>query len=126
MSAGRYVSTGFGPTSSAVGMFEPVTITSATMATRWSASRDVDTVSWPNEIEARSKGIPHYAPSGTADEWSLDDKLLSLDLRRLSKLPDKQQDSFGPILALLPGAGSKESITLSIAIRVTVETAATA
>ena len=27
MSAGRYVSTGFGPVSSAVGMFEPVTIT---------------------------------------------------------------------------------------------------
>ena len=94
MSAGRYVSTGFGPTSSAVGMFEPVTITSTTVATRWSASRDVDTVSWPNEIEARSKGIPDYAPSGTADEWSLDDKLLSLDLRRLSKLPDKQQVSF--------------------------------
>jgi hypothetical protein len=55
-----------------------------------------------------------------------DDKLLSLDLRRLSKLPDKQQDSFGPIFAFCPSAGSKESITLSIAIRVTVETAATA
>src|SRR6266480_6405772 len=39
-------------------MFEPVTMTSATMATRRSASRDVDMVSWPNEIEARSKVIP--------------------------------------------------------------------
>src|SRR4029450_1316519 len=39
-------------------MFEPVTITSATMATRWSTSRDVAMVSWPNEIEAWSKGIP--------------------------------------------------------------------
>ena len=27
----------------------------------------------------------------TPDEWLLDDKLLSLGLRRLSKLPDKQQ-----------------------------------
>ena len=58
MSAGRYVSTGFGPTSSAVGMFEPVTITSTTVATLRSASRELDTVSWPSEIEARSKGIP--------------------------------------------------------------------
>jgi hypothetical protein len=57
-SAGRYVSTGFGPTSSAVGMFEPVTITSATIATRRSASRDVDMVCWPNDTEARSKGTP--------------------------------------------------------------------
>src|SRR6266513_775441 len=32
MSLGRYVSTGFGPTSSAVGMFEPVTITRSTSA----------------------------------------------------------------------------------------------
>src|SRR5256886_15969768 len=32
MSLGRYVNTGFGPTSSAVGMFEPVTITRSTSA----------------------------------------------------------------------------------------------
>jgi hypothetical protein len=32
MSLARYVSTGFGPTSSAVGMFEPVTITRSTSA----------------------------------------------------------------------------------------------
>src|SRR6266404_785449 len=33
MSAGRYVSTGFGPVSGAVGMFEPVTITRSTSVT---------------------------------------------------------------------------------------------
>src|SRR6476659_4562596 len=32
MSCGRYVSTGFGPVSSAVGMFEPVTTTRSTSA----------------------------------------------------------------------------------------------
>jgi hypothetical protein len=32
-----------------------------------------------------------YAPSGTPDEWSRDDKLLSLVLHRFNKLPDKQQ-----------------------------------
>src|SRR6266536_1895008 len=32
MSCGRYVSTGFGPVSSAVGMFEPVTMTRSTSA----------------------------------------------------------------------------------------------
>src|ERR1700756_75896 len=32
MSSRRYVSTGFGPTSSAVGMFEPVTITRSAVA----------------------------------------------------------------------------------------------
>src|SRR5262245_33997733 len=32
MSCGRYVSTGFGPVSSAVGMFEPVTITRSSSA----------------------------------------------------------------------------------------------
>ena len=32
MSAGRYVSTGFGPVSSAVGMFDPVTMTRSTSA----------------------------------------------------------------------------------------------
>jgi hypothetical protein len=50
----------------------------------------------------------------------LDDKLLSLGLRRCSKLPDKQPVSFGPILTFCPAPGPKESIALSIEIRVTV------
>src|SRR5438128_11886191 len=37
MSDRRYVSTGFGPTSSEVGMFDPVTITSTVVAMGWSA-----------------------------------------------------------------------------------------
>ena len=49
------------------------------------------------------------------DEWSLDDKFLSLDLCSLNKLPDKQQDSFGAILVFCPARGPKESIALSIA-----------
>src|SRR6266567_1304053 len=35
MSSFRYVSTGFGPTSSEVGMFEPVTITSSIVTPGW-------------------------------------------------------------------------------------------
>jgi len=46
-----------------------------------------------------------YAPSDTPDEWSLDDKLLSLGLRRFSKLPDKQPASFGPIVTFWPAQG---------------------
>src|SRR5204862_5067656 len=38
MSSWRYVSTGFGPTSSAVGMFEPVTITRSAVASAAAAA----------------------------------------------------------------------------------------
>ena len=48
MSAERYVSTGLGPTSSAVGMFEPVTMTRSTSA--------IPVVSWPNVTAAKING----------------------------------------------------------------------
>src|SRR6266576_4773103 len=48
MSSLRYVSTGLGPTSSAVGMFEPVTITSTVVATGWPPVSGVGVTSCAN------------------------------------------------------------------------------
>src|SRR5262245_19132292 len=58
MSDGRYVSTGFGPTSCAVGMFEPVTITRSTSITPEAA------VSCANVFASRP--IKHPSPAMTA------------------------------------------------------------
>src|SRR5262249_11983466 len=53
MSCGRYVSTGFGPVSSAVGIFEPVTMTRSTSPT----PVDEGTSCCANEAEESSKPI---------------------------------------------------------------------
>src|SRR6266403_891533 len=60
-----YVSTGFGPTSSAVGMFEPVTMTRAASAAAGvgAAPMSVDSGGrfWANAFDAIMKGIPTQA-----------------------------------------------------------------
>ena len=55
MSSFRYVSTGFGPTSSEVGMFEPVTTTSSMVTPERSGVCGVGEASWPNIIGAQSR-----------------------------------------------------------------------
>src|SRR5262249_36381327 len=62
MSCGRYVSTGFGPVSSAVGMFEPVTTTRSTSAVDdaaapgWAGTAGAG--SCANALDARMNGNP--------------------------------------------------------------------
>src|SRR5262249_41999985 len=58
MSLGRYVSTGFGPVSSAVGMFEPVTMTRSTSAVLDSG---VGEGFWPDTIDARKSATTAFA-----------------------------------------------------------------
>src|SRR4029077_15800614 len=57
MSSVRYVSTGFGPTSSEVGILEPVTITSSIVTPERSGDGAGD-ISWPDVTEAESRKNP--------------------------------------------------------------------
>src|SRR5262249_11343576 len=65
MSCGRYVSTGFGPVSSAVGMFEPVTTTRSTSAVDGAgAAGSAGTAgagNCANALDARINGNPTLA-----------------------------------------------------------------
>ena len=64
MSCGRYVSTGFGPVSSAVGMFEPVTTTRSTSAEGAGPPGAVCAAgagNCANALDARMKGNPTLA-----------------------------------------------------------------
>src|SRR5437762_10149021 len=62
MACGRYVSTGFGPVSSAVGMFEPVTTTRSTSAVDGAAALGsagtAEAGNCANALDARMNGNP--------------------------------------------------------------------
>ena len=60
--------TGFGPTSSEVGMLEPVTMTSSMVTPERSDVGGEGDVSWPNVIEAESSKIPAtLVPTSSVD-----------------------------------------------------------
>src|SRR5215471_14184686 len=71
ISAGRYVSTGFGPTSCAVGMFEPVTITRSTSMTPDAA------VSCANVFASRPTKHPSAAISAAPQDLGLGGAFIS-------------------------------------------------
>src|SRR4029077_2350922 len=71
MSCGRYVSTGFGPVSSAVGMFEPVTTTRSTSAGAGDAAGAAGAGNWANAFDAKTKGIPALATNATRRDLNL-------------------------------------------------------
>jgi hypothetical protein len=73
MSAGRYVSTGFGPISSAVGMFEPVTTTRSNSAVAPVVTGAADGEGfWPDVIDTDKSAIPTLAAKATPAEQALD------------------------------------------------------
>jgi hypothetical protein len=81
------VSTGFGRTSAAVGMFEPVTMTHSA-----SAAPGERRHSFLSQCgEGKQQTHCRHAPSRAPDERRFDDNLLSLNLPRFSKLFGKQQ-----------------------------------
>src|SRR5262245_14187524 len=61
MSCGRYVSTGLGPVSSAVGMFEPVTTTRSTSAAPGDAAGAAGAGNCANTFDANIRGNPTLA-----------------------------------------------------------------
>src|SRR6266403_149273 len=71
MSAGRYVSTGFGPVSCAVGMFEPVTITRSISVTPDAV------VSWANAFGAKTVRPPTLAMRATRRHFPSNEAFIS-------------------------------------------------
>ena len=65
MSDGRYVSTGFGPISSAVEMFEPVTTTRSTSAV---LDAGTDEGFWPDTIDTNKSATPTLAAKAAPAE----------------------------------------------------------
>src|SRR5215510_11801844 len=96
MSDGRYVSTGFGPVSSAVGMFEPVTTTRSTSAVDGAAAPGsagtAGAGNWANALDARMNGNPTPAIKASRTNVNVFSAFLiisfSIDWVRFSKLND--------------------------------------
>src|SRR5207237_3641608 len=70
MSCGRYVSTGFGPVSSAVGMFDPVTITRSATASPAGAGA-AGAGNWANETDAQHTEFKTVTTQATQKNQSL-------------------------------------------------------
>src|SRR6266480_7558323 len=101
------MSTGFGPTSSAVGMFEPVTMTRSASAPGGvgAATMSVDSGGrfWANALEAIMRGIPTQAPIVMRRNPNLEYPVLIMvspfvrlgwTLRRVQAAPDVKSGFF--------------------------------
>src|SRR6185436_20139826 len=90
MSCGRYVSTGFGPVSSAVGMFEPVTTTRGTSAVdRAAAPGSAGTAgagSCANAFDAIMRGTPTQATRVMRRNPNLQGPILFIGFLLLARL----------------------------------------
>src|SRR5215470_1728953 len=114
MSDGRYVSTGFGPVSSAVGMFEPVTTTRSTSAVDGAAAPGsagtTGAGNCANALDARLNGNPTPAIKARRTNVNVLSAFLiisfSIGLVRFAKLNDCSQSLLRSVNFLLQNCAS--------------------